>query len=513
MNRSDLGPSLHLACDLGAESGRVLLGVLDPAGGRLEVEEIHRFANGPRRVDGGLFWEVGRLFAEIKEGLRHAAARGLPIRSVSVDSWGVDYAFYNREQALLSSPHSYRDGRTAGFFASTTGNPVERKHVFEESGIQFMPFNTLYQLRDDLVRRPEVLAKADGFLLLADYFHYLLSGVARAEITLASTTQLFHPGRREWSGTLQADYGLAARLFPELVDPGTLLGPLLPEVAAETGLDPQIQVVATCSHDTAAAVVAVPATGSSEDWAFLSSGTWSLLGLELPAPLLNDDALAAGFTNEAGFGGTTRLLKNNTGLWLLQECRRAWSERDAAGGENTPSYAELSRLAVAAEPFRSFVDPNHPSFLPPDGMPERIAAFCRETGQPVPETPGQFARCIFESLALSYAHTLADAERIAGRRAERLHVMGGGSKNALLNQFTAEALGRPVLAGPAEATAIGNVLVQAIALGALPSLAAARATVARSFPPERFVPDGDPSDWRAAHARMADLRNATARPG
>ena len=499
--------SRHLACDLGAESGRVLLGTLDPAEGRLDMEELHRFPNRPARVGGGsLRWDVPRLFAEIKEGLRRAAARGLAIRSVSVDSWGVDYAFYDRQHALLAPPHCYRDGRTAGLFAATVGNPVERKRVFDETGLQFLPFNTLYQLRDDLTRQPDVVGAADGFLLLADYFHYRLAGVARAEETLASTTQIYHPARREWSAPLQSAYGLPPRLFPPIVPAGTVLGPLLPEVATETGLDPGTQVVAGCSHDTAAAVAAVPVTTGGGDWAFLSSGTWSLLGLELHAPLLHDAVLATGFTNEAGYGGTTRLLKNNVGLWLLQECRRAWDERADRTGVRTPTYGELTGLAEAAEPFRSLVDPGDPRFLPPDDMPGRIVAFCRETGQPTPETPGQFARAIFESLALSYAQTLADAERLADRRVDRLHVLGGGSKNAVLNQFTADALGRPVLAGPAEATAIGNVLVQAIALGVLPSLAAARGIVARSFPPERFIPRADPAAWRAAHARFAGLR-------
>ena len=506
--------SRHLACDLGAESGRVLLGTLDPAAGQLDVEELHRFPNRPARTDdGSLRWDAPRLFGEIKEGLRRAAARGWAIRSVSVDSWGVDYAFYNRQHALLASPHCYRDGRTASLFAATLGDLAERKRVFDETGLQFLPFNTLYQLRDDLARQPDVVAAADGFLLLADYFNYRLAGVARAEETLASTTQLYHPARRAWSTPLQHAYGLPPRLFPPLIPAGTVLGPLLAGVAAETGLDPAIQVVASCSHDTAAAVAAVPVTattepaGGDDDWAFLSSGTWSLLGLELSAPLLHDAVLAAGFTNEAGFGGTTRLLKNNVGLWLLQECRRTWAEReDPTSGERTPSYGELAGLAEAAEPFRSLVDPGDPRFLPPDDMPGRLAAFCRETGQPAPATPGQFARAVFESLALSYARTLADAERLADRRVDRLHVLGGGSKNAVLNQFTADALGRPVLAGPAEATAIGNVLVQAIALGVLPSLAAARGVVARSFPPERFAPRADPAAWREAHARFAGLR-------
>jgi rhamnulokinase len=483
----------YIACDLGAESGRVILGTLD--GAKVSLEEIHRFPNGAIKIAGSLRWDLLRIFDELKTGLRKIAARGLPVRSLSVDSWGLDYVLVGAGQPMLSLPHTYRDARNDAPFAAVLQSPG-LEPVFAETGIQFLSINTLYQLIAERESNPHVLNLADHFLLVADYLHFLFSGVVSAEESLASTTQLYNPVTRRWSERLVEIFALPPHIFPPLVAPGTILGPLLPELAAETGLG-AMEVIATCSHDTGAAVAAVPASG--DDWAYLSSGTWSLIGVELPRPLIDEAARAHNFTNEAGFGGTTRFLKNIVGLWLLQECRRTW----ALAGQDF-NYGTLATQAEPAEPFRSLVNPNDPRFLKPDDMPEKIAAYCRETGQPAPETPGQFTRCIYESLALLYRRTLDEIEAVTGRRIARLHIVGGGSQSALLNQFAASATGRPVLAGPVEATALGNVLLQAIALGQIGSLAELRGIVGQSFPAAEYPP-AQTDAWSSVFARFCQM--------
>lgn len=482
-----------IACDLGADSGRVILGTLQD--GRVVLEEIHRFSNGVSKVHGSFRWNVLRLFEKLKEGLRKVAAKGVNPESLSVDTWGVDYVLFNARQPMLSLPYQYRDARTDAPYAALLQR-VGEKAIFEATGIQFMPINTLYQLADDVEHNAGVLSIADQFLCIADYLHYLFSGEVKAEESLASTTQIYNPRTRQWAWDLICATGLPKRIFPEIVPSGTVLGPLLPAVAEETGL-PQIPVIATCSHDTGAAVAAVPAEG--DDWAFLSSGTWSLIGVELPEPLINDDVRAWNFTNEAGFGGTTRFLKNIIGLWLLQESRREWIRQ----GE-TLSFNDLDRLAEEAEPFRSLINPNSPYFLKPDQMPQKIAAYCRETGQPVPETPGQVTRCIFESLALLYRQMLSHMENLTGRKIAKLHIVGGGTQSALLNQYAANGTGRTVYAGPIEATACGNVLLQALAAGKIDSLASLRKIVAASFPVLEYHPQQS-TDWSRAAERFDSL--------
>ncbi len=497
------GPdTCYVACDLGAESGRVMLGRLG-ADGRVGIEEVHRFPNGVLPVAGTLRWNVLGLYREILAGLRLAAARAPGIVSVSVDSWGVDYALFDGpDRPLLAPPWCYRDGRTEAGYAELRADAAACAEIWAETGIQFMAINTLYQLR----------AERGGwggetrFLPIADYLHYLLCGVARAEESLASTMQLFHPGRRAWSGPLQRRLGLPASLFPETVPSGTPLGPLRPELARECGLPPgQVGVIATCSHDTAAAVAAVPAVAavagrdSPGGWAYLVSGTWSLLGGELAEPRLTPPVRAAGFTNEVGHGGSIRLLKNIAGLWLLQESRREWARRGQAF-----SYPQLVGLAKATKPFGALIQPNAARFARPGDLPGAIAAYCRDTDQPAPESPGEFTRCIFESLALLYRRTLEDLEGLTGQRVDVLHIVGGGCKNALLNQMTANAIGRPVLAGPVEATAIGNLLLQALALGQVGSLPHLRRLVARSFPVTTVRPR-ERKLWDAAAQRFARL--------
>jgi len=493
-----MGTRHYLGIDLGAESGRVMLGSL--AEERLALEEIYRFTNMPLRVGDSWHWDVPALWAGIMEGLRRAARRGGEIASMSVDSWGLDCVLFDACGEVITPVFHYRDPRcergVKAFFAKV---PWER--VFAETGIQFMPLNHLYHLAAET---PERLARAAQIVPLGDAFNYLLSGVARAEVSLASTTQLYNPRTRTWSAPLLNALGITPDKFPPLVGSGTKLGRLRAQVAQQTGLNKESEVIATCTHDTGAAVVGVPAnTGpqasSVPDWAYLSSGTWSLLGLELSAPILTDHCRELNFTNEVGYGGSVRLLKNIVGLWLVQECRRDW----ARAGRDF-DYPTLTQLAAEAEPFRSLINPDDPRFSQADGMLDRLAAYCRETGQPAPETPGGFIRCTLESLALQYRRVLRQAEKLAGAKVARLHIVGGGSKNALLNQFTANACGLPAIAGPAEATAIGNILVQAIVLGDLPSLAAGREVVASSFRSGNFFPR-DAAAWEAAWERFEKL--------
>jgi rhamnulokinase len=486
-------PSYHIACDLGAESGRVMLGVFD--GSQLALEEVYRFPNGPIRVLGSIRWNLLGLHREILHGLRLVAARNVPIASLGVDSWAIDFALLRGGEPLLRPAYHYRDPRNeAAFRAART--PDFEQLIFAETGIQFMPINTLYQLLADQATEPEFLRFAERLLMVADWCHYLLCGRAVAEATNASTTQLFDPRTHSWSEKLIAHFQFPRGLFPGIVPPGTVLGPLLPEVSQEANLGP-VQVIAGCTHDTAAAVAAVPAQG--EDWAYLSSGTWSLIGVELPEPLINDETRAANFTNEVGYGRSIRFLKNVIGMWLVQECRRIWARN---GRDYT--YAELSRLADEAAPLRSLIQANDARFHCPADMPTEIRAYCRETGQPEPQTPREIARCIFDSLALLYAAKLDEIERLTGRRIWVLHIVGGGSRNELLSRLTADASGRIVLAGPVEATALGNVLSQMLALGTLRTLQAARTLVRDSFPLTRYEPHPDPH-WQEARARFAQL--------
>ena len=467
--------------------------------GRLALEEIHRFPSAVVRVLGSLRWDVLRIYEELKTGLREISRRNLPIAGVSVDSWGVDYVLVNAVHPMLSPPFHYRDERTASTYTKVRES-VGSKLIFEETGIQFMPINTIYHLASDVEKSRALLELADCFLMIGDYFNYLFSGVPRVDESNASTTQLYNPRTRSWSELLIERCGMPRKIFPELVPPGTVLGQILPEVAAETGLA-DVQVIASCSHDTGEAVAAVPSQDGG--WAFLSSGTWSLIGVELERPLITEEARAHNFTNEAGYGGTTRFLKNIVGLWILQESRRAWARQ----GLNL-DYASLTAEAEKAEPFRSLINPNAARFAKPGEMPETISAYCRETGQPAPETPGQYTRCILESLALSYRTTLSEIEQLTGRSISRLHIVGGGSQSALLNQFAANAIQRQVIAGPVEATAAGNILIQAISLGQVESLAALRKIVRNSFPLQTFGPL-DAESWQEAYDRFTQLNLTT----
>jgi rhamnulokinase len=427
--------------------------------------------------------------------LRIAAGAFGGVDSVGVDTWGVDFALLGRGGALLGNPRHYRDPHTEGEMEQAFQR-VLRSDIYRQTGVQFMRFNTLFQLLALQRDRSPLLEVAETLLFMPDLFHYFFTGLKVNEFTDASTSQLLNPRTRQWAQGLVQAFGLPKHLFGTIVQPGTVLGPLRAALASETGLN-AVPVIAPGSHDTASAIAAVPA--GSRPWAYISSGTWSLMGVELPGPLLTDKALEYNFTNEGGVGGTVRFLKNIMGLWLVQECRRAW---ERAGTSH--SYEHLCKLAEQASPFVSLVDPDDGAFILPANMPAALADFCRRTGQPVPENAGATVRCALESLALCYRRVLERLEELTGQRLEVIHVVGGGSQNALLCQLTADACNRPVLAGPVEATAIGNVLMQAIGLGVLGSLADAREVVRRSFEAQTYEPR-DPERWQEPYARFLTL--------
>jgi rhamnulokinase len=481
-----------LAIDLGAESGRGVLGLFD--GSTLALDVVHRFPNGPVPTLDTLHWDVLRLHGEILTALRLAGAIG-DLASVGVDTWGVDFALLGRGGTLLGNPRHYRDPHTEGVM-DRAFRAVPKAEIYRRTGLQFMRFNTLYQLIALKDAGSPLLDVAETLLFIPDLFHYFLTGIKVNEFTDASTSQMLDPATRTWAYNLVQQFGLPAKMLGTVVPPGTVLGPLRAAVAADTGLTP-VPVVAPATHDTASAVAAVPARG--EAWAYISSGTWSLMGIELPHPLVTDGTLAANFTNEGGVAGTTRLLKNVMGLWLVQECRRAFAKAGRDYG-----YDELVKLAAAAPPFASLVDPDDLSFILPASMPQAVADFCRKTNQQAPADAGATVRCCLESLALKYRWVLQKLEELVGKRLEVIHVVGGGSQNALLCQWTADACGRPVLAGPVEATALGNVLVQMLGLGLLGSLADGREVVRRSVAVTAYEPKDSPR-WDEQWPRFANL--------
>jgi rhamnulokinase len=482
-----------LAFDLGAESGRGLIGRFD--GERLSLEVLHRFANGGVYTLDSLHWDVLGLYREMVAGLRKAAAEHGDIASVGVDTWGVDFGLLGRGGALLGNPRHYRDPHTETIMDDAF-RMMPKVELYRRTGIQFMRFNSLFQLMALARDRSPLLDVAESFLMIADLFHYWFTGMKVVEYTNASTTQMIDPATRSWDRDLVNRLGIPERILGTIVQPGTVLGPLRSRLTSETGLA-SIPVVAPATHDTGSAVAAVPASG--ESWAYISSGTWSLMGAEIRKPLTHEKALEYNFTNEGGVDGTIRLLKNVMGLWLVQECRRTW-ENDGT----TYSYEALMKLAESATPFRSIVNPDDTSFLLPPKMPQALADFCVKTRQPAPDSHGAIVRCALESLALRYRWVLERLEELVGHRLDTIHVVGGGSQNTLLCQLTADACNRRVLAGPVEATAIGNVLVQAIGLKLLGNLAQAREIVCRSFDVQEYTPRS-PESWHEPYQRFLDL--------
>lgn len=479
-----------IAIDLGASSGRVMLGMWD--GRRFELRELHRFPNGPVSVRGRLHWDVLRLWQEITQGIAQYARQyeDLPA-GIGIDTWAVDFALLDGSGEMLGNPYHYRDRRTEGIPEYIDGR-VPSQRLYGQTGIQRLLINTLYQLVSMRRADDPRLVVAETLLLIPDLFHYWMTGRIVAEYTNATTTQFYDARAQGWALDLLEELDLPTRILPPVVAPGTILGELLPEVREEASLRGSVPVIACATHDTASAVAAVP--GLDERSAYISSGTWSLVGVETTQPILSERARELNFTNEGGAGGTIRFLTNVAGLWLLQECQRTWQREG-----KTYTWPDLVALAEQATPLRSAVDPDAPDFVNPGDMPAAIRARCTRTGQPEPKSDGEVVRCCLESLALKHRWVLAALEELTGRRLDTIRIVGGGSQNHLFCQFTADACQRRVVAGPAEATALGNILVQAVANGRLPNIAAGRQAVGASVEQETFEPR-DSGNWDAAFA-------------
>jgi len=488
--------NVFLALDLGAESGRGLVGRVSDD--KIELTEVHRFPNGPVRTLDELHWDTLRLWSEMKQAVALSVRQVGQLAGIGIDTWGVDFGLLTHDGQLLGNPFHYRDARTNGILEKAF-EIVPRETIFEQTGIQFMQLNTLFQLLAMRLGRSPLLEAADTLLLMPDLFNYWFTGRKCAEFTIATTTQAYDPRKGQWADALIEAMGLPRKIFPEIVPTGTVLGPIRQEVGEDTGAG-DVPVICPAEHDTGSAVAAVPAL-EDKTWAFLSSGTWSLMGMEVDQPIINEHSLRYNFTNEGCFGGTFRFLKNILGLWLVQECRRTW-ERDG----RTYTYDQLTRMAAEARPFVAVLNPDDPAFLAPGDMPGRIVDFCKRTGQPIPDGPGEMVRLCLEGLAMSYRQTLERIEECTGRRIEVIHAVGGGIQNTQLCQWTADATGRTVVAGPIEATATGNIVVQAIATGLLPDLKTARALIRRSFEPVVYQPK-DPSAWEKPYRQFEQLRS------
>lgn len=488
-----------LAADLGASNGRVLLGRWD--GARFGLEVLHRFENGPTNVLGRLYWDVVALWREVKAGMtRYAAANPEPLAGIGIDTWGVDYGLLDAAGRLLGNPVHYRDSRTQGM-VNHLFTRIPKAELFDLTGIQFLELNTLFQLYSMRVQGDPQLDAARRLLLMPDLFHYWLSGEQVAEYTIASTTQMLLARERTWATDLLGRLELPASILPTIVQPGTVIGPMLAQVAAETGIPAGAPVVASAAHDTGSAVAAIP--GLDARSVYLSSGTWSLMGIEVRQPIINAKMLDLNFTNEGGVDGTIRLLKNISGLWLLQESRRQWEREGRAY-----TWEALLAEAERATPFRSIINSDAPDFNTPASMVDAIRGYCQRTSQPEPQTPGEVVRCCLESLALRYRwvvealeEILASAGLSTGRQLDTIRVVGGGSQNRLLNQLTADACGRTVVTGPVEAAALGVIMMQAVATGHLASVAEGRAAVAASIAQEVFTPRAE-AGWDDAYARF-----------
>jgi len=475
-----------LAFDLGASSGRALLGSIDD--NHLDIIELHRFLNDPVQLPSGLHWNILGLWTEIKKGLS-AAASFHPV-SMGLDAWGVDFGLLDRDDVLIGNPYHYRDRRTEGMMAEVFKR-VPREQIYAQTGIQFLELNTLYQLYAMALSQSPALDIAETLLLMPDLLNFWLTGRKVSEFTIATTSQCYSPLTATWADSMLEKLSIPTKIFPEIAPSGAALGALRPEIAQESGLS-DLTVIAPACHDTGSAVAAAPAT--NEDFAWISSGTWSILGVETREPNLSQKALAYNFTNEGGVFGSWRLSKNIAGLWFVQECKREWGL----------SYDELTHLAAKAPPFAAVIDVDDPAFFHPGDMPQKIRDYCARTGQPILQTAGEIVRVILESLALKYRLVLMQLDELTGKRHDPLHIVGGGVKNLLLDQFTANATGRTVITGPVEATATGNILMQAIAMGYLSNLTEARAVVRHSFPPNVYDPQPD-ARWDQAYARLLTL--------
>lgn len=483
-----------LAYDLGASNGRAVVGHFD--GDRIAIEVVHRFHNRAVQVKGRMYWDILRIFDEMKEAMLIAKHKGIySLQSMGIDTWGVDFGLLDSHGELLANPYSYRDHQNDGMIEKVT-RVMSKKEIFSRTGIQFIPINTLNQLYAMRTGSSSLLDKAESLLLIPGLLRYFFTGEKVNDHTHASTTQLVNIHSGDWDEELLGRMGIPAHLFAPIVQAGTAVGSLLPSVSRELGL-PSMQVIAVGEHDTASAVAAVPV--EQQNFAYICCGTWSLLGTEVTTPVLTEQALEWNFTNEAGVSGTTRLLKNIMGLWLVQECKRIWEKEGVS-----LSYEQMTEMAERARPFGFLIDPDHDMFLNPDHMPQQVQHYCRITNQPVPQSKGEIVRCILESLALKYRWALERTEKLAGTSFPVVHMVGGGIKNRLLCQFTANATTRPVLAGPSEASTLGNLLVQYMALGKIKNLQEARSVVKHSYPVEIFEPQ-DREAWNEAFERFQDV--------
>jgi len=489
----------YLAVDIGASSGRHVIGRFD--GRKLTLEEVYRFENGGVEVLGSLYWDLLGLWTQVKNGLRAASSRcDGPIVSVGVDTWGVDFGLLARDDSLLGNPNHYRDARTNGMMEKAFAI-VARDEIFRHTGLQFMQFNSLYQLVAMKLAGSPLLEMAKTWLMMPDLFHWLMTGRKSNEFTNATTSQCYNPLQENWALELLRRFGIPTEMFGPISPPGTDLGEMRSAVAAETGLS-GARVVLPGTHDTASAVMAVPAAsrpGQRPDWCYISLGTWALLGIESPRPVVNDKVLLLNFTNEGGVGNTYRVLKNICGLWLVQECRRVWNQAGRGWG-----WEDLNKLSAASRPLVSFIDPDAQDFMAPSDMPEAIRGFCRRTAQAVPGDEGAVVRCAVESLAMKIRYVLGMCEELAGGRLETIHIVGGGTQNRQLCQATADACARRVLAGPVEATATGNLMMQAVAAGDVGSIAEAREVIRHSFAVEEYLPH-DTAAWDEGYARFAAM--------
>ena len=483
-----------LAIDLGASSGRGIVGGFD--GERLTLRENHRFSNDPVIVNGRMYWDILRIFHEIKQSITKTVLDGDNVRSIGIDTWGVDYALIDPSGRMLANPTHYRDLRTQGI-VDEVSKKLSMDELYGRAGIQCLNFNTVFQLAAELRDDPSMIERAARMLNIPDLLNYFLTGNMANEYTILSTGALLDAQTRDYAFDVIDRLGIPRRLFGEIVQPGHRVGKLLPQVLEETGKT-DAEVLTVASHDTASAVIAVPT--EEEDFIYISSGTWSLMGTELKQPLINDASRRMNLTNEGGVMGTIRFLKNIMGLWLIQESRRQWRREG-----NEYSFAQMEAWARECKPLRSLINPDDASFATPGNMPERVRDYCRRTGQPVPESVGEVVRCIYESLALKYRMTAESIQALMGRSAKVIHVVGGGTKDRFLSQMTADACGIPVAAGPEEATAIGNLMMQAIAAGEVANLREARQIVSASFELKRYEPCTDRAAWDEAYQRFCAL--------
>ena len=485
-----------LGYDFGASSGRAMLGVYD--GEKIELSEIHRFSNDPVELNGRFVWDAPRLLYEMKQALVKVSKAGIRLDAIGIDTWGVDFGLLDRNGNLCANPINYRDHMTDGMMEKAFSEVMSKEEIFRHTGLAFNQFNTLYQLYALKCMNDPSLEIAEQLLFIPDLFVYLLTGKAGTEYTVASTSQMIDPNTRDWAWELIDKFGIPRRILGKIQPAGTYRGTLLRQIAEECNVD-EIPVYAVAGHDTAAAVAAVPA--QEDDFAYISSGTWSLFGAEIDKPLTDKSVMEANYTNEGGICNTIRLLKNIMGLWIINECKRVWDRKG-----NTAGFAEIVEMAKAAPAFKAIIDVDDVRFLTPGDMPGRIQEYCRETNQPVPEGIGEIARVIYESLALKYRWALDALERdMLKKEVKVLHIVGGGSNNLMLNEFTANAIGRPVVAGPSEGTVIGNLMVLAMAAADVKDMKQLRKVVANSFPTRTFQPTGDRAQWDAAYARLLEL--------